>query len=146
MSQAAAQQVQDRLQSGANITSEVESLVASGVIQPTEARSVQQAYSAKLRDPGMSQAASSPANAAYILKSIVYDMVKNKEIRPFTRPAQPTSPLTSSPGSPARAEESVSLDPSKSPFKSVRQMTPERFKEIQTQSNGTYMKANGGGR
>ena len=145
MARDAAAGVREQIQAGNQITAEVQSLVKDGMISPIDAETVQNAYSQKLSEPGMAHAAANSANAAYILKGTVYDMIKAGHLKPFTKPPQPTSPLTSGGnGSPAKPSVNPTLDTSKSPFAAVRAMGDDKVAELDKVSRTAYDRANAG--
>ena len=126
---AAAGNVRSQVQSGVVITNELRSLVDEGVISTaSEKRIVEAEYTARLDNPQMAQAASTPHGAQMILKGVVYDLIKGKKIKPGAKPKPPTNPFSSGGnGSPASVTNSDTLDPSKSPFASVRAMSQEQM-------------------
>jgi hypothetical protein len=138
--------VRNQVQSGVAITNEVKALVTEGVISTaSEQRIVEAEYTARLDDPQMAQAASTPQGAEMILKGVVYDLIKGKKIKPGAKPKAPVNPLSSGGnGSPSRPVKSESLDPSKSPFASVRAMSEDDVKAAANTSHSHFSGAANG--
>ena len=143
---AAAGNVRSQVQSGVVITNELKSLVNEGVISTaSEKRIVEAEYTSRLDDPQMAQAASTPHGAQMILKGVVYDLIKGKKIKPGAKPKPPTNPFSSGGnGSPASVTNSDALDPSKSPFASVRAMSQEQMDDAANTSRSHFAGAANG--
>jgi hypothetical protein len=135
--------VRDQIRSGLTITQEVSELVARNVINDEDAAVVQQAYTQELQKPSMRAAADNPANSPFILKSVVYDLIKGKKIIPYARPKRPTNPLQpGGPGVTPLAEEPI--NPAASPFQSVRNMDKDQLAKVRNRSKNNYEAANRG--
>ena len=135
--------VRDQIRTGLAITQEVQDLVARGLIADEEAGLVQSAYSKAISAPGMKDAGSNPANAPYILKSVFYDMVKDGKLKPGAPRRRPSNPMQpGGNGAPASAPEAI--DPSTSPFQSVRNMDKNKLSSVREASKENYARANRG--
>ena len=120
--------VRNEIRSGLSVNEEVSDLVRSGVISGNESAIVQKEYQKVLRDPQMAQAAADPANAPWILKGVVYDLVKAGKLKPGAERKRPKNPM--SPGGPGGAAPKATIDPKASPFKTVRSLSAEKLKEV----------------
>ena len=134
--------VRDQLKSGLTINQEVSDLINRGVIGENDAKVVQKQYSSALNSPGMKSAAENPKNAPWILKGVVYDLVKAGKIKPFSKPPRPTNPLTPGGSGANPAPAPISEDPSSSPFASIQSLSKEQLKTARNLSNKNYEKAN----
>lgn len=134
--------VRNELRSGLSVTQEVQDLASRGVIGDDDISEVQKRYNQVLAQPGMQQAAANPNNAPWILKGVVYDLVKEGKIKPYSKPRRPTNPLA--PSGPGGAPKPEPIDPSKSPFSSVRNMKKEELEAVRNLSTSNYRRANGG--
>ena len=134
---------ENRMRSGLAINDEVSDLVKRNVISTEDAEIVQKAYTTTLSAPGMKDSAENPANAPYILKSVVYDLIKAGKLKPFSQRARPTNPLA--PGGPAGPAQPVALseDPKDSPFQAVRNLTKEQLAVARATDERNYARANG---
>jgi len=142
----AANKVRGQVQSGVAITNEVKALANQGVISTaSEQRIVEKEYSNRLSDPQIAEAASTPMGAEMILKGVVYDLIKDKKIKPGAKRKQPTSPMQAGGnGSPLAASSKEMLDPQKSPFASVRALSTDDMKAAADVSRNNYSGARHG--
>jgi hypothetical protein len=134
---------EDKMRSGLSINDEVADLVERNVISVDDARTVQSQYQAALSAPGMKEAAENPKNAPWILKGVVYDLVKAGKVKPFSKRTRPTNPLQpgGSNGSPQPV--AISDNPADSPFAAVRSMSKEQLASARATSDANYRRANG---
>jgi hypothetical protein len=139
-----ANMVREQLRSGLSINDEVSDLVKRGVIGVDDAAVVQEGYSSSLSSPGMKEAAENPKNAPWILKGVVYDLVKSGKIRPYSKKARATNPLQPSGAGAAAAPAPPSEDPLTSPFASVRNLSKDQLKSARASSTTNYNRANSG--
>ena len=135
--------VREQIRSGITITQEVSNLVSRGVIDDDDAKVVQQAYSQALSNPEMAAAAENPANAPWILKGVVYDLVASGKLRPYSKPKRSTNPLQA--GGPAPAARPPAADPAKSPFAAVRGMSKDKLAAVRSLGQANYERANSHG-
>lgn len=142
--QIAAQQsglVREQIRSGLTITQEVQDLVARNVIGDDDAAVVQKAYSQTIASPAMKNAADNPANAPWILKGVVYDLIKSGKVKPDLQ-RRNTNPLT--PAGPAPEAKPAPIDPSTSPFPSIKKTSKEALEAARATSLRNFKGANGG--
>ena len=133
--------VREQIRSGLTITQEVQDLVARNVIGTDDAAVVQQAYSQTIASPHMKEAADNPANAPWILKGVVYDLIKSGKVKPDSKPRN-TTPLT--PSGPAPEAKPAPVDPSTSPFPSVKKLNKETLEAARATSLRNYERATRG--
>jgi len=120
--------VRNEIRSGLSVNQEVEELVTGGVIAPAEAKMVQARYSETLRQPGMQESAADPNNSSWIIKGVVYDLVKEGKLKPGAPRKRPTPAIA--PGGPGYSPAPATIDSSSSPFKSIREMGTDKLKAI----------------
>lgn len=140
IAEAASGKVRDQIRSGLTVTQEVSDYVNRGVISDDDAAILQRTYTAVLNLPQMRAAAEDPANAPWILKGVFADLVKEGKIKPFSKP-RPTNPLQPG-GSGNAAPKAPTVDPSTSPFKSVRALSKEALSKARETSRRNYDRAN----
>ncbi len=135
--------VRDQIHAGYATTREVDELVHRNVIGDADKSIVQREWSTRLSDPSYAQLVDNPQAAEGALKVVVYDLIKEGKIKPYSR-KRPTNPLQ--PGGngspPPREATPDSVDPSRSPFASVRKMSKEDAERIDNLSTGNYRRAN----
>ncbi len=135
--------VRDQIHAGYATTREVDELVQRNVIGSADKSIVQREWTTRLSDPAYAQLVNNPQAAEGALKVVVYDLIKEGKIKPYSR-KRPTNPLQpGGNGSPPQREATPdSIDPSRSPFASVRKMSKEDAEKIDSLSAGNYGRAN----
>lgn len=133
--------VYERIESATSTTSALQNYVAGGVFSADDAGKIQRAYQERLQDPRQAAAARNPANANYILKDIVHDMMMRKDVTPHPPMPRNRSPMAVTGNGMPMAGPRDSGDRKSSPFVGLRGLDSGKVLELQKMSEDNYGKA-----
>ena len=131
----------DGMRAGLGIEQSINTYVQNGVIDAAGATLLRNTYNQQVAQPEYRDAAASPTNSSYILKSLFADLVTSGQIK--THQARPASPLQSGGGGrgPAPKAEGPDMDEVQKKFPSLRGLKKDQINAAGDTSRGHWKEA-----